>query len=233
MNTKIANNMPLNAEEQAYAQTVAGNPTINKYLYPNVDWMKEIYHKYGWNRRVNVNIRGGAPNATYYISLSYYNEKGLTKDDPAQDYSSEITYDRYNFLSNINLKASKTTTIDMGVSGYLTGGHYPAQSIGTIFGKAMSTNPVIYPVQYANGANPGISQYNRELDSPWVTLTRRDQHQPQAASGPGLLELEQGTLSKGAGLFRCQGQPEADIQCGYVNVASDRHHGPDHRGVAP
>ena len=154
MNTKIANNMPLNAEEQAYAQTVAGNPTINKYLYPNVDWMKELYHKYGWNRRVNVNIRGGAPNATYYISLSYYNEKGLTKDDPAQDYSSEITYDRYNFLSNINLKASKTTTIDMGVSGYLTGGHYPAQSIGTIFGKAMSTNPVIYPVQY------GYSQQN-------------------------------------------------------------------------
>ena len=37
MNTKIANNMPLNAEEQAYAQTVAGNPTINKYLYPNVN----------------------------------------------------------------------------------------------------------------------------------------------------------------------------------------------------
>lgn len=191
MNTKIANNMPLNAEEQAYAQTVAGNPTINKYLYPNVDWMKELYHKYGWNRRVNVNIRGGAPNATYYISLSYYNEKGLTKDDPAQDYSSEITYDRYNFLSNINLKASKTTTIDMGVSGYLTGGHYPAQSIGTIFGKAMSTNPVIYPVQYANGANPGISPDNRELDSPWVTLTRRGYSQQNTTQINTNLKLHQ------------------------------------------
>lgn len=172
-NTKIANNMPLTADEQAYAQTVAGDRTINKYLYPNVDWMHELYHKLGWNRRYNVNIRGGAPNATYYVSLSYYTEKGLTKTDKAQDYSSEISYDRYNFLTNVNLKATKTTNVDIGVSGWLTSGNYPAVDLSDIFKKAMQTNPVIYPVQYPNGENPGISPDNRELDSPWVTLTRR------------------------------------------------------------
>ncbi|MDE6084941.1 MAG: SusC/RagA family TonB-linked outer membrane protein, partial [Muribaculaceae bacterium] len=145
----------------------------NKYLYPSVNWMDQMYHKHGYNGRYNVNIRGGAPNAQYYVSLSYYNEKGMTKTDPLQDYSSEITYDRYNFLTNINLKATKTTKLDIGVSGWITGGNYPAESIGTIFGKAMQTNPVIYPVQYPNGENPGISPDNRELDSPWVTLTRR------------------------------------------------------------
>lgn len=172
-NTKIANGMPLTADEQAYAATVANNPTINKYLYPNVDWMKELYHKTGWNRRANVNIRGGAPNAQYYISLSYYNEKGLTKTDPAQDYSTEIDYNRYNFLTNINLKATKTTNIDVGVSGYISSGNYPQLSLGDIFGYAMTTNPVIYPVQYPNGENPGNSPDNRENDSPWVQLTRR------------------------------------------------------------
>lgn len=186
MNTKLANGIPLSATEMAnypdYAASVAGDPTINKYLYPNVDWMKELYHKYGWNRRANVNIRGGAPNASYYISLSYYTEKGLTKTDKAQDYSSEISYDRYNFLTNINLKASKTTNVDVGVSGFLSSGNYPHIGLGDIFGKAMQTNPVIYPVQWPNGENPGISPDNRELDSPWVTLTRRGyqtQHQTQ------------------------------------------------------
>lgn len=173
MNTKIANNLPLNADEQAYAQTVAGDRTINKYLYPYVDWMKELYHNLGWNRRGNVNIRGGAPNASYYISLSYYTEKGLTKTDPTQDYSSEITYNRYNFLTNVNLKATKTTTIDVGVSGWIGNGNYPNQSINDIYSRAMSTNPVIYPVQYPGGQNPAVSKTNRELDSPWVTLTRR------------------------------------------------------------
>ena len=187
-NTKIANNMPLTDDEQAYKQgLIDGNggvlpASINKYLYPNVDWMRELYHKYGWNRRANVNIRGGAPNASYYISLSYYTEKGLTKRDKAQDYSSEIDYDRYNFLTNVNLKASKTTNIDVGVSGWLSSGNYPHIGLGDIFTRAMTINPVIYPVQYANGLNPGASPDNFELDSPWVTLTRRGyqtQHQTQ------------------------------------------------------
>lgn len=172
-NTKIANGLPLTAEEMEYAASVAGQRSINPYLYPNVDWMRALYHKYGYNGRYNVNIRGGAPNAQYYVSLSYYNEKGMTKSDPRQDYSSEITYDRYNFLSNINLKATRTTKLDVGVSGWITSGNYPAQSLDEIFGKAMQTNPVIYPIQYPNGENPGLSQHNRELDSPWVTLTRR------------------------------------------------------------
>ncbi len=182
MNTKIANGMALNATEQEYANSVAGDRSINKYLYPNVNWMNELYNKTGWNRRANINIRGGAPNASYYISLSYYQEKGLTKTDPLQDYSSEITYDRYNFLTNVNLKASKTTNIDVGVSGWLSSGNYPHISLNDIYSRAMSTNPVIYPVQYPNGENPGISPDNRELDSPWVTLTRRGyqtQHQTQ------------------------------------------------------
>lgn len=180
-NTMIANGYALNAEQEAYRQSLldaSGNlpRSINKYLYPDINWMKELYHDMGWNRRANMNIRGGAPNASYYISLSYYQERGMTKTDKAQDYSTEINYDRYNFLSNINLKATKTTNIDMGVSGYITAGNYPDQDINTIFTKAMSTNPVIYPITYpqANGdLNPGFSQHQREFDSPWVTMARR------------------------------------------------------------
>lgn len=47
---------------------------FNPYLYPNVDWMNELFNDWGHNRRVNVSVRGGVPNANYYVSLSY-NEK--------------------------------------------------------------------------------------------------------------------------------------------------------------
>ncbi len=173
LRTKLANGLPtpeLTAEERA---AIMADPSVNKYLYPNVDWMDKLYHNVGYNTRANVNIRGGAPNASYYVSLSYYKEKGLTKEDKAQDYSSEIDYDRYNFLTNINLKPTKKTNIDIGVSGWLSGGNYPEVKLDDIFKKAMSTNPVIYPVVYPNGENPGQSPDNRELDNPWVTLTRR------------------------------------------------------------
>lgn len=172
-NTRIANGLPLTAEEQAYAQTVKNDRTINKYLYPNVDWFKELYHKVGWNRRANVNIRGGAPNAQYYLSLSFYTEKGLTKEDKAQDYSSEIKYNRYNFLTNVNLKATKTTNVFLGVSGFMSSGNYPDLDFNDIFQRAMNVPPVLYPVVWPEGQNPGMSADNLALDDPWVNLTRR------------------------------------------------------------
>jgi len=150
-----------------------GDPTINKYLYPNVNWMDALYNKLGNNRRANINIRGGAPNASYYVSLSYYNEMGLTKTDPNQSYNTEITYDRYNFLSNINLKATQKTNIDIGVSGWFSGGNYPTQNLDDIFTKAMNINPTLYPVEYPDGRNPGFSNVQRELDNPYGELTKR------------------------------------------------------------
>lgn len=182
LRTKVANGLPtpeISADERA---ALLADRTVNKYLYPNVDWFDELYKNMGWNTRANVNIRGGAPNASYYVSLSYYKEKGLTKTDPTQDYSTEIDYDRYNFLTNVNLRPTKMTTIDVGVSGWISSGNYPAQDFSTIYTKAMTTNPVIFPKVYPNGANPGYSPDNRDMDSPWVTLTRRGydtQHETQ------------------------------------------------------
>ena len=182
LRTKVANGLPtpeISADERA---ALLADRTVNKYLYPNVDWFDELYKNMGWNTRANVNIRGGAPNASYYVSLSYYKEKGLTKTDPLQDYSTEIDYDRYNFLTNVNLRPTKMTTIDVGVSGWISAGNYPAQDFSAIYTKAMTTNPVIFPKVYPNGANPGYSPDNRDMDSPWVTLTRRGydtQHETQ------------------------------------------------------
>ncbi|MCS3283317.1 SusC/RagA family TonB-linked outer membrane protein [Bacteroides salyersiae] len=144
-NTKMANGLIPNT---------SNDRTVNKYLYPNVDWMKELYKNFGRNRRANLNVRGGAPNASYYISLSYYDESGLTKTDPKQPYSTEISYNRYNFLTNINLKATKKTTMDVGVNGWFSSGNYPAVDLNDIFSKAMMINPVIYPVEYPDGSNP-------------------------------------------------------------------------------
>ncbi|MDR0505293.1 MAG: TonB-dependent receptor [Dysgonamonadaceae bacterium] len=163
-NTKMANGVIPNT----------GGKTVNKYLYPDVNWMDELYNKYGWNRRGNVNIRGGAPNASYYVSLSYYDEKGLTKTDPNQPYNTEITYNRYNFLTNINLKATPKTEVDVGVSGWFSSGNYPERDLESdIFAKAMMVNPVIYPKEFPDGRNPGFSQFQREFDNPYGELTKR------------------------------------------------------------
>ena len=79
--------------EDQIRNTIAGK---DPYLYPNVDWLKEIFNDWGHNRRVNVNVRGGSEKVAYYASVSYFNETGMTVTDKNID-----TYDtKMNYSSN-------------------------------------------------------------------------------------------------------------------------------------
>lgn len=149
------------------------NPSMyNKYLYPAVNWMNELFRDLGHNRRANVSIRGGVPNATYYVSLSYYNESGLTRTAEMENYDANMRYDRYNYTANLNLKPTETTTIDLGFSGYLSTGNYPQQSTSDLFSSAMSINPVYFALEMPDGSIPGISG-NGDYRNPYADLTRR------------------------------------------------------------
>lgn len=144
----------------------------NPMLYPAVDWMDEIFREWGNNRRANLNVRGGSPNASYYLSASLYNETGLTKTDAIENYDANMTFNRYNFTTNINLKATDKTTIELGVQGYVSEGNYPAVSTSDAFQQAMWVNPVDFPVMYPNGIVPGISS-NGDGRNPYADITRR------------------------------------------------------------
>ena len=130
----------IEATKKAHGLLPNDNPLMfNPYLYPNVDWMNELFNDWGHNRRVNVSVRGGVPNATYYVSLSYYNEKGLTRTAEMENYDANIRYDRYNYTANLNLKPTETTTIDLGFNGFLSMGNYPQQSTSDLFASAMES----------------------------------------------------------------------------------------------
>lgn len=149
---------------------------LDPYLYPNVDWLKECFNDWGYNRRVNVNIRGGSEKATYYASVSYYNETGMTATDNSIDsYNSKMSYSRYNFTTNVSINATPTTKVEIGAQGYLGEGNYPAISSSDIYNSAMSISPVDYPKMfYINGQAyvPGINP-NGGFRNPYADATRR------------------------------------------------------------
>lgn len=151
------------------------NPKMyNPYLYPAVDWMDELFRDMGHNRHANINVRGGSVNATYYASLSYYNETGLLKTTSMdeQNYNINTDYNRFNFTSNLNLKPTKRLSIDMGVNGYIAETNYPQEDSGTLYEAAMAINPVYYPTLMQNGSIPGIDGNNYN-PNPYGMLTRR------------------------------------------------------------
>lgn len=163
----------IEATRKANGLMANDNPTMyNPYLYPAVNWMDELFNDWGHNRRVNMSVRGGVPNATYYVSLTYYNERGLTRTAQMENYDANMRYDRYNYTANLNLKPTTTTTLDLGFSGYLSVGNYPQESTQSLFSSAMSINPVYLPRMMPDGSVPGISA-NGDFRHPLADLTRR------------------------------------------------------------
>lgn len=140
------------------------------YLYPNVDWMKEVFNKTGKVRNANANISGGTENATYYVSLGYYDEVGMYKTDALTKYDPSISLKRYNVSSNLSLKPSQTTTIKLGIQGYLNNVNLPAESVGNIFADAFFNTPVMMPLSYPDGKIADTR--SGSLSNPWASLTQ-------------------------------------------------------------
>ena len=159
--------------EDQIRNTIAGK---DPYLYPNVDWLKEIFNDWGHNRRVNVNVRGGSEKVAYYASVSYFNETGMTVTDKNIDtYDSKMKYSRYNFTTNLNINVTPTTKVEIGAQGYLGEGNYPAISSADLYNAAMSISPVEYPKMFfVNGEAfvPGTST-NNNFNNPYSQATRR------------------------------------------------------------
>jgi len=159
---------PIYTEEQIRKTGTQEDP----YLYPNMNWVKEIFNDFGGNRKANLSIRGGTDKVNFYVSAGYYDETGLFKVDKLQQYNSTIKFTRYNFSSAISIKTTKTMTVDLGIKGWISNGNYPGTSTGEIFREMFDVYPIIYPKMYPDNKEPFIST-GGGLNSPYALLTNR------------------------------------------------------------
>ena len=151
-------------------KTAAGTDQV---LYPNVDWLDEVFKDFGSNRTVTANLSGGVTNARYYVSLGYYDESGLFEKDNSQSFNSTQKFSRYNISTNLNWDITGTTKMDLGLKGILSQGNYPGtENAAGIFNQAFQINPVSFPVLYPNGSIPGISGQGDQRN-PYADVTRR------------------------------------------------------------
>jgi TonB-linked SusC/RagA family outer membrane protein len=139
-------------------------------LYPNVDWFKILFNRFGQNRRARVNANGGSENAQYYLSLGYYDEKGMYKTDQLANYNSAIKFTRYNFTANLDLQLTKTTKVNFGAAGWISDGNFPGNSVDAIWGSAYLLPPIVIPAIYSNGLHSQIR--TGDINNPYNLLTQ-------------------------------------------------------------
>lgn len=130
-------------------------------MYPNVNWNDVMFRKLSVQSKNNVNISGGNDNIKYFISMGYLFQDGIMKQVEVLDYDNNYKYNRYNYRANLDIKVTPTTTIKLGVGGYIGVSQSPLslfsdQSWGDTTWAAMQTWTV--PM-----AGPGIVNGVRTL----------------------------------------------------------------------
>ena len=126
------------------------------YLYPNVNWMEELFKKNGYNQKLNVNAMGGSEFAQYYVSLGYYNEGGLYETRNNERYNGDMDFNRVNFVSNLTMQVTKTTEVDLGVNGEISDYNTPYYSAEDVFKEVLVSYPILFPVSYPDQRIPYI-----------------------------------------------------------------------------
>ncbi|HEV7330578.1 MAG TPA: TonB-dependent receptor [Flavisolibacter sp.] len=174
---QIASGLAPEYSDAAIDATAKGD---QPYLYPNVNWMREIFNDYGTNRRANFSVRGGAEAARYYVSFAYYDETSLLKTDGLQSYDSDTRFRRLNVTTNLDMDWTKTTKVELGIQGNLSKLNLPALSNNNnnpnvspqqLFSQVMQTTPILYPTMYPGNLVPGINTANAQK-SPYEMLTQ-------------------------------------------------------------
>lgn len=126
--------------------------TINKldpYVYPNVNWYKELFKQHTYTQAVNLNVSGGiAKRVTYFMSASITNESGLLKQAPENPFKNNIHNLRYSFQSNVSSQLTKTTKVGVKLNIQVQDYTGPLNDVNYLFGRVMWASPSQFPVKF-------------------------------------------------------------------------------------
>ena len=137
---------PLPYSQSSIAAREAGG---NPYVYPMVDWKDMLFKPYTVNNRTNINLSGGGTVARYYVALGYANDNGLLKVDPVNNFNNNISLNKYNVRTNVNINLTKTTELAARVSGTFDDYQGPIRGGAEMYNFAIKSNPVLFPAKYA------------------------------------------------------------------------------------
>ena len=136
---------------------------LDPYLYPDVNWIDEVYKTFSSVTNAHLNVTGGSETVRYYVSASFYDQEGQYKVGKQNGYDPNLSFRRYDFRSNVDANLTKTTILQLNIDAMLVNARYPGVSSGNLWYHVLSTSPIAFPVKYPDGrwagpkANSGVN----------------------------------------------------------------------------
>lgn len=119
-------------------------------LYPNVNWVKEVFRHHGVTNKYGAEFTGGSGKLRYYTALNLLSDKGFIKNpDMTEGYSTQDKYVKGNLRINLDLDITETTSLKVNLFGSLS--EQSAPGADTDLWKLVYTVPsAAFPIK-ANG----------------------------------------------------------------------------------
>lgn len=134
------------------------------YLYPNVNWKKEMLRKVAPISVADLSFRGGNKIVKYYVLLSAANNSGFFKGtDFKKDESANASYTTINVRSNIDINIGRRFSTAFSFGGQIGSRAFPGggTSAYKLFNSMYATAPNAFPVYNPDGSFGGnASQTN-------------------------------------------------------------------------
>ncbi|MEN8139305.1 MAG: TonB-dependent receptor [Bacteroidota bacterium] len=145
-NEAVRNSNP-NAPQKYSAWQIDGTERgLDPNLFPNVNWMDELFNQFQMEEYANVNIRGGGPSVQYFTSVSYTHSTGLIKEPKENDNG--INFNRLNIQNNLTSNLSKTTKLQVNVNVNFESKKGPNIQADDLYKSVMYANPVQFPTTF-------------------------------------------------------------------------------------
>ncbi|MDR1517254.1 MAG: TonB-dependent receptor, partial [Dysgonamonadaceae bacterium] len=158
------------------------------YLYPNVNWINEVFKKDTWQTTHNLNVSGGNEVARYYINLGYVGKDGLYKEDKSYDWGTNGgKFRRYNLRSNVDVNITKELTMELGLATTIQNRSYQGTSAGAIWSAIRQTSPLIYPVRNPDNSIAGGGTTAYLIGNPYGLATQTGYTQMYIGNNQGNL----------------------------------------------
>lgn len=121
------------------------------YFYPNVNWVEEAFRDLGQTTNLNAAFQGKSNTVRYYTSVNYQYDNGLFAPvNSNDDYTTQLTYGKFNFRSNVDVNLTKSTIFKVGLSGNLRETNIPGSSVSSIMRAIYYTPANAFPVKNYN-----------------------------------------------------------------------------------
>ncbi|WP_205461965.1 SusC/RagA family TonB-linked outer membrane protein [Mangrovibacterium lignilyticum] len=143
------------------------------YLYPNVDWVDEVFRDHGSSNIYNVNFRGGGEKMRYFTMFNLQGNQGFIRNSEMNEgYSTQEKYSKANIRTNLDIDVTSTTTAEINLMGVLNEFSRPGLSSDSLMGKLYTVPSAAFPIKTSDGIWGGNETWGANMNPVALTQAR-------------------------------------------------------------